>query len=343
MDLPRTLRPVRRLKLLKDLILEKLDALLSHTRLSLESDTVIMEMLRSLQGGVEELSHRVGGLTAQAEATQQKTGLSHSRLFLPFEERELSYVILKHERIHQPCNTSDLPLPPPHLLLGHADAAQFLSWGELHFSALARILKDSGSPLARGQTILDFGCGSGRLIRWLCDMAEGSEIWGVDIRAEHLLWCKQNLQPPFHFAVTTIVPHLPFEDNHFDLIYAGSVFTHIDDLVDSWLLELRRVLKPNGKLYITIHDNTSISRLKNDLREHPLGKQYNSYPEFVDYTSRDFAFFTIGRSDESQVFYDLSYFCDMVDDLYRVLTTEQNAYGHQTAILLQKPGPQVNT
>ena len=292
---------------------------------------------------MEELSHRVGGLTAQAEATQQKTGLSHSRLFLPFEERELSYVILKQERIHQPCNTSDLPLPPPHLLLGHEDAAQFLNWGELHFSAMARILKDSGSPLARGQTILDFGCGSGRLIRWLCDMAEGSEIWGVDIRAEHLLWCKQNLQPPFHFAVTTIVPHLPFEDNHFDLIYAGSVFTHIDDLVDSWLLELRRVLKPNGKLYITIHDNTSISRLKNDLREHSLGKLYNSYPEFVDYTSRDFAFFTIGRSDESQVFYDLSYFCDMVDDLYRVLTTEQNAYGHQTAILLQKPGPQVNT
>ena len=56
MDLPRTLRPVRELKLLKDLILEKLDALLSHTRLSLENDTVIMEMLRSLQGGVEELS-----------------------------------------------------------------------------------------------------------------------------------------------------------------------------------------------------------------------------------------------------------------------------------------------
>src|SRR5262249_3142552 len=88
----------------------------------------------------------------------------------------------------------------------------------------------------------------------------------------------------------------------------------------------------------------SISWLKNELREHPLGKLYNSYPEFVDYTSRDFAFFTIGRSDESQVFYDLSYFGDMaVSDHYQVLTIEQTAYGHQTAILLQKPSPQVNT
>jgi SAM-dependent methyltransferase len=315
MNLPRTLRPVWRLKALKNLILEKLDALLRDTR-------CIIEML-----------HTLGG---------RKTGLSHSRLFLPFKEKERSYVILKQERTHRLSNTSNLPIPPVHLLLGHEDAAQFLNWGELHFSTMARILKDSGSPLVRGQTILDFGCGSGRLIRWLCDMAEGSEIWGVDIQTQHLMWCKQNLQPPFHFAVTTIVPHLPFEDNHFDLIYAGSVFTHIDDLVDSWLLELRRVLKPNGKLYLTIHDNTSISMLKNEWREGPLGKVYNSYPEFVDYTRRDFACFTIGRSDESQVFYDLSYFCDMVNDVYRILATEQKAYGHQTAILLQKPSQKAN-
>jgi len=32
----------------------------------------------------------------------------------------------------------------------------------------------------------------------------------------------------------------------------------------------------------------------------------------------------------------LSYFCDLADDLYRILTIEQNAYGHQTAILLEK-------
>ena len=44
------------------------------------------------------------------------------------------------------------------------------------------------------------------------------------------------MEAPFHFAVTIIVPQLPFEDNHFDLIYAGSVLTHIDDPVKSWLL-----------------------------------------------------------------------------------------------------------
>jgi ubiquinone/menaquinone biosynthesis C-methylase UbiE len=274
-------------------------------------------------------------------------GSTHGRLFVPYRESERSYVVVKEGRPAGPCTARGLPVPPAHLLLGHKDAEQFLEWGELHFSTMARILRDSGYPLARGQRILDFGCGSGRLIRWLCDIAEGSHICGVDIQAEHILWCKQNLQPPFHFAVTTIVPHLPFEDNYFDLIYAGSVFTHIDDLVDSWLLELRRTLKPNGRLYVTIHDDTSASMLrnvvKNDLREdllYPLGVQYCSYPEFVEYTSRDFAAFTIGRSHDSQVFYDLNYFCALVAPLYKVLAVERRGFGHQTAVLLQKPGPE---
>jgi SAM-dependent methyltransferase len=269
---------------------------------------------------------------------------SHARLFLPYRENEQSYIVMKERRSGGPWTAQDLPIPPPYLLLGHQDAAQFLEWGEQHYSAMASILQTSGHPLARGQTILDFGCGSGRVIRWLCDISKDSEIWGVDIQAEHVLWCKQNLQPPFHFAVTTIVPHLPFEDNYFDLIYAGSVFTHIDDLVDSWLLELRRTLKPSGRLYLTIHDDTTVWMLRNELREHPLGVYHASFPEFREYANRDFAAFTIGRSEGSQVFYELDYFCGLVRPLYEILAVKPRAYGHQTAILLQKrasrqPGP----
>jgi ubiquinone/menaquinone biosynthesis C-methylase UbiE len=280
--------------------------------------------------------YRVSGMRLKIE--EQATP-SHSRLFLPYKEGEWSYVVLKQMRVDRPCSARDLPIPPFHLLLGHKDANQFLEWGEQHFTNMERILADAGYSFASGQRILDFGCGSGRLIRWLCDVVGGSEIWGVDLRAENILWCKQNLQPPFHFAVTTVVPHLPFEDNHFDLIYAGSVFTHIDDLVDSWLLELKRILKPNGYLYITIHDNTSISRLKNELRDQEIGIFYNSIPQFVDYTNQDFAFFTLGRSDDSQVFYDLTYFHSLVSQLFKILAVERQAYGHQTAILLQKLVP----
>jgi SAM-dependent methyltransferase len=264
---------------------------------------------------------------------------THGRLFIPYREGQASYVIERPARPARPGPDQDLPVPPPHLLLGHEDAAQFLNWGKAHFSAMDSLLKRSGFALAPGQRILDFGCGSGRMIRWLRGLAAESEIWGVDIRAEHILWCKHHLQPPFHFAVTTIVPHLPFEDNSFDLVYAGSVFTHIDDLVDSWLLELRRLMKPGGRLYLTVHDNTSVSMLKNELREHPLGVTYTSSADFMDYSGQDFACFTLGRSDDSQVFYDLDYFRSLASPLYTVQAVEERAYGHQTAILLQKPRP----
>ena len=84
---------------------------------------------------------------------------------------------------------------------------------------------------------------------------------GVDINAKHINWCQLNLGPPFFFATTTTAPHLPFEDGYFDLIYSGSVFTHISDLADAWLLELRRIVRKGGYLYITIHDKRTVEVL----------------------------------------------------------------------------------
>lgn len=264
---------------------------------------------------------------------------SHGRLFQPYRDGRRSYLIGAKAPPRPARHPRDLPVPPPHLLVGHDSSDRFLDWGEKHFSSMERILMESGHPLTRGQRVLDFGCGSGRMIRWLCGLTEASEVWGVDVSAPHIFWCKENLQPPFHFAVTTIVPHLPFEDGYFDLIYAGSVFTHIDDLVDSWLLELRRILKPNGCLYVTIHDEHTASLLRARPGPRPPNESYASSPEFADYASRDFSVFAIGRSDESQVFYHLSYFSALVSSLFQILATEREAYGHQTAVLLRKPAP----
>ena len=54
------------------------------------------------------------------------------------------------------------------------------------------------------------------------------------------------------------LPHLPFEDGKFSFIYALSVFTHIEDLQDLWLMEMQRILKPGGCAVFTVHDEHSI-------------------------------------------------------------------------------------
>ena len=46
-------------------------------------------------------------------------------------------------------------------------------------------------------------------------------------------------------------PGLPFEDGHFDVVWALSVFTHLVDTWAPWLLELHRVLADDGILIAT--------------------------------------------------------------------------------------------
>ncbi len=127
-----------------------------------------------------------------------------------------------------------------------------------------------GVLLAPGDRVLDFGCAAGRMLRYFGGVADRNEVWGVDIRAEHIAWCQEHLSPPFRFATTTTHPHLPFEDNSFRFIYACSVFTHIGDLEDTWLLELRRVLRPGGRLFATVHDNHTIELLSSSPPGHWL-------------------------------------------------------------------------
>ena len=161
----------------------------------------------------------------------------------------------------------------------------------------------------------------------------------MDIQAEHILWCKQNLSAALSLCRHHDRSPSAVRGQYFDLIYAGSVFTHIDDLVDSWLLELRRTLKPGGRLYVTIHDDTSVWMSRNELREHPARRQPRLLSGIRGLHGPEFAAFTIGRSEGSQVFYDLDYFCGLARPLYRVLAAQPRAYGHQTAVLLQKPEP----
>jgi SAM-dependent methyltransferase len=101
-----------------------------------------------------------------------------------------------------------------------------------------------------GRRVLDFGCGSGRVLRHLLAEAEAAEVWGCDPHAPSVEWVERNLSPPIRTYLTEDPP-LPHPDGYFDVVYAISVFTHITDAWSEWLLELHRVLKPEGLLIAT--------------------------------------------------------------------------------------------
>jgi ubiquinone/menaquinone biosynthesis C-methylase UbiE len=78
-----------------------------------------------------------------------------------------------------------------------------------------------------------------------------------------------------HYFQNSIVPSLPLPDASIDLIYCGSVFTHMDEFEESWLLEFRRVLKPGGIAFITVLTERTWADLKPG---HPVLQHLTSHP-----------------------------------------------------------------
>jgi SAM-dependent methyltransferase len=104
--------------------------------------------------------------------------------------------------------------------------------------------------------ILDWGCGCGRISRYLAERA-GPTLTGCDIDTDNVSWCQANLAGVF--AATQVHPPLPFGSGEFDLVIGLSVFTHFRaTLQDEWLAELSRITRSRGILLMTFHGETAI-------------------------------------------------------------------------------------
>ena len=149
---------------------------------------------------------------------------------------------------------SQTPLPPRELCEYVGDHGEdvfesYLASGRGIRERILGLLPD-GYDFA-GKRVLDFGCGSGRALRHFLDEARTGEWHGCDISEPCIDWVRAHLVPPIQAHLTGDWPPLPFPDAHFALIYSTSVFTHLTDSWSAWLLELRRVLKPDGILIST--------------------------------------------------------------------------------------------
>jgi len=160
-------------------------------------------------------------------------------------------------RPHTVTPPDGLALPPRRLMVrvaGTADAEWFLRGGRAGYDAIAAHVE-----LRQTRDVLDFGCGCGRVTRYFKE--HGGGVAGSDVSGDAIAWCRDNLRFA-HFETNGLAPPLAFPDESFDLVYAFSVFTHLtEDLQLAWRDELRRVLRPNGRLLITTHGRSYVPRL----------------------------------------------------------------------------------
>lgn len=100
------------------------------------------------------------------------------------------------------------------------------------------------------KTLLDFGCGYGRLLRafsFFSDDLYGVDPWSESVRICHSSGLTENVYESDYLPVSLPVP------THFDLVFSFSVFTHLSERATrQCLLAIRRHMKDGGILCVTV-------------------------------------------------------------------------------------------
>jgi cyclopropane fatty-acyl-phospholipid synthase-like methyltransferase len=156
-----------------------------------------------------------------------------------------------------------LPIPPLEMreLVGRTDPTEF--------DNPTRALVYGGLPAEQFRSVLDFGCGCGRVARQLIQQSPRPQRYeGLDLHAGMIRWAAENLTPSapqFHFAHHDVYypsfnpgdgkPRhslFPFGGAEFSLIVAISVFTHLtQDQAKVYMAEMARVLESDGVIICT--------------------------------------------------------------------------------------------
>jgi SAM-dependent methyltransferase len=129
-----------------------------------------------------------------------------------------------------------------------------------------RIIESFVADICRGLPdqrphILDVGCGTGANLLLLSKYGDAE---GVDVSSDALSFCRERgLQK----VKQGTAEQLPYDDATFDLVTALDVVEHLDDDL-AGLKEMRRVLRPGGRVLIFVPTFMFLWGLQDDVSNH---------------------------------------------------------------------------
>lgn len=141
------------------------------------------------------------------------------------------------------------------------------------------VFQKSGYSLRNFTSVLEFGCGAGRLLEHVGKLVPGVRISGCDVLQQSLDICKRKL-PQGRFWLNQAAPPLECAEQQFDLIYSYSVFTHLSEKNHiAWLRELACLLKPGG---VMLHTTKSYAFVRRAAFFSPQSLDKYQFPEPVE-------------------------------------------------------------
>jgi ubiquinone/menaquinone biosynthesis C-methylase UbiE len=110
-----------------------------------------------------------------------------------------------------------------------------------------------------GERVLDVGCGEGSFAAEL--LRAGAQAIGIDVAREPLRRARER-HPGLDLRLVEATGTWPLPDGSFDVVWAGETIEHVQDTA-GWLSEVRRVLRPGGRLLLSTpgHGRLAVLRL----------------------------------------------------------------------------------
>jgi len=156
------------------------------------------------------------------------------------------------QALMEECRSPEVPADLVKYTCGPISFEEFLRSGAEVYTMLDLAARKHGNRKMRQfGSILDFGCGCGRILRFLAGASPA--LHGCDINAKVAAVAGQSV-PTAQVYQNALTPPLRYEDAEFDLVYSFSVFSHLTQQVeDEWLKELVRVGKPGCLYLLSVH------------------------------------------------------------------------------------------
>ena len=169
----------------------------------------------------------------------------------------------------------------------HAPGTQgfFADLEQYHFEKLHHLLRLVPFEAARGQRVLEVGCGAGvDLIRFA---RGGARVTGIDVAESAIGLAHENFRQQGLDARLLVADGelMPFRDASFDLVYAHGIVQYAAGdraVID----ECRRVVRPGGQVIVQVYNRISwLNALSKIMR---VGLEHEDAPVLRKYSPTEF-------------------------------------------------------